>query len=209
MRICFISHASNPTSLLKINFPLIRFRVRLRELNTGLTNLRSKFATLLQYIYFQPIITKFQMHKFVKTKLWENWVTCARSWIQNPTSNTKSVNTFLFSATTKELYEVVEFCGLMFFPARATKGGVGKEVEFVNYTPRGSVLWEKKPVLNVLEGTLLPAMSIQVVVSSELASTPSHIVLGCQTVSSKCNPCYHMDKTLVQLSSIPIHSAKE
>jgi hypothetical protein len=45
----------------------------------------------------------------------------------------------LFSATTKELYKV-EFCGLMFFPARATKGGVGKEVEFVNYTPRGSVL---------------------------------------------------------------------
>jgi hypothetical protein len=54
--------------------------------------------------------------------------------------NTKSVYTFLFSATTKELYKVVEFCGLMFFPARATKGGVRKEVEFVNYTPRGSAL---------------------------------------------------------------------
>jgi hypothetical protein len=44
-----------------------------------------------------------------------------------------------------------------------------KEVEFIFYNPRGSMLWEKN-CSQCSGGILLPAMSVQVVVSSELAS---------------------------------------
>ncbi len=43
------------------------------------------------------------------------------------------------------------------------------KVEFIFYNPRGSMLWEKN-CSQCSGGTLLPAMSVQVVVSSELAS---------------------------------------